>query len=181
MSRTTVHACALSIPIASEALSKHAVMYAPAGVTVLYAASEAVRVRGAQIPLFTWFTLKTSSEDEKAHFIVSPISLAAGVILSLALFPARIAYASIGVVAVGDPVASDVGERFGSVRVWQKTLAGSVAGFPAAFAVSPSWVDSTLSLVGSLRGMLLELLFRFDDNLIMPIGAGSTIFVASVL
>jgi len=132
------------------------------------------------MPLLTWFTLKMSGEDEKTHFVISPISLAAGVILSLALFPTRIAYASIGVVAVGDPVASYVGERFNSVRVGQKTLA-SAAGFLAAFAVSSISEDPTLSLLGSLTGMSLELSARFHDNLIIPIGAGSAISAASIL
>jgi len=181
MWRTAVHASALLVPVASEITSKSVVTVALTAVTVLYVLSEAVRLRGGQVPLMTWFTMRMRNDSEGARFIVSPLCLAVGIILSLALFPADIAYASISVVAVGDPAAYYAGERFGRVTVRGKTLEGFAAGLVASFLIASLWVSPSLSLVGSLSGMLLELAGILNDNLTVPIGAGSMMLLVSII
>jgi dolichol kinase len=50
-----------------------------------------------------------------------------------------------------------------------------------SFAAALLWVPPYLALTGSLAGMLLELLGIFDDNLAIPIGAGSAMLIASIM
>jgi len=176
-----VHVSALLIPYLTEATSKSIVVTALITVTALYLVSEALRVKGERLPLITEFTLRMSREDERTHFIAVPVYLAAGVILSLLLFPKSIAYASITIVAAGDPVASYFGQRFGRTRIGRKTLEGFAAGLIVSFAGALLWVYPNLALVGSAAGMLLELLGISDDNLSMPIGAGLAMVIASFL
>jgi len=180
-SRMTVHACALLVPLLVESTSKSLVLIALVAATLLYVLSEILRLKGKELPLITRFTLRLSRDDERTHFVVAPVSLSAGVILSLLLFPENIAYASIATAAVGDLVAAYVGQRFGRTRVGRRTLEGFAAGLVASFLVASLWVSPSLAIVGSATGMLFELAGILDDNLTIPIGAGSAMFIASTL
>ena len=179
--RMAVHACTLLIPFLVVSTSKSVVLAALSAVTLLYVLSEVLRLRRRELPLITWFTLTMSSDAEREHFISAPASLSIGVILSLLLFPENIAYASIATAAVGDLVAAYVGERYGRTHIGRRTLEGSAAGFAASFLVASLWVSPSLAIVGSAAGMLFELLGILDDNLAIPIGAGSAMFIASIL
>lgn len=179
--RTAVHVSALLIPFLAEATTKSAVIVALIATTVVYTVSEALRLRGMRLPLITRFTLAMSREDESPRFVTAPIYLAAGVVLSLLAFPKSIAYASITIVAVGDPVASYFGRKLGRIRVKEKTLEGFAAGLVVSFAAALLWVPLHLALIGSVAGMLLELLRIPDDNLTVPIGAGLAMLIRSIL
>lgn len=179
--RTVVHVSALLIPLFAEASSKTIVLASLIAITACYILSESLRLMGKQLPVITGFTLKMSRVGESEHFIAQPVFLAVGTILSLILFPKNIAYASIAIVAVGDPVATHVGGKFGQRCIGRKTLEGFAAGLVASFAAASVWVSLDLAVVGSVTGMLLELLGTLEDNLTMPLGAGSTIVIARVL
>jgi dolichol kinase len=179
--RTAVHASALLVPFIVEATSKPIVVAALVATTVAYILSEALRLRAKSVPLITRFTLAMSREDESPRLVVAPIYLALGIVLSLLAFPKNIAYASITIVAVGDPLASYVGRKLGRIHVRQKTLEGFTAGLIVSFAAALFWVPPHLALAGSATGMLLELLGVLDDNLAIPIGAGSAMLVTTML
>ncbi len=179
--RTAVHTSALLIPFIAEVTSKWTVVMALVATTVVYILSEALRLRAKNVPLITRFTLIMSREDETPHLVVAPIYLAVGVVLSLLAFPKNIAYASITIVAVGDPVASYVGRKLGRIHVRQKTLEGFAGGLIVSFAAALLWAPPHIALAGSAAGMLLELLGLLDDNLTIPIGAGSAMLITSIL
>ena len=170
--RTAVHVSALLIPFMVEATSKSTIVAALIATTFAYTISEALRLRGRNLPLITRFTLAMSRQDERPRLVTAPIYLAVGVVFSLLAFPKSIAYASITMVAVGDPVASYVGRRFGRILVKQKMLEGFAAGLIVSFAVALFWVPPYFALAGSLVGMLLEVLGILDDNMTIQIGAG---------
>jgi dolichol kinase len=176
-----VHAAVLVIPFLVEATSKSTVLVALVATSVVYVLSETLRLKGKRVPLITRFTLAMSRENESLHFVAAPVYLALGTSLSLLAFPRNIAYASITMVAVGDPVASYVGRRFSRIHVRQKTLEGFTAGLIISFAAALLWVPPYLALAGSVVGMLLEFLRIPDDNLTIPIGAGSAMLIASIL
>ncbi len=179
--RAVVHASPLLIPLLVVATSGSAVTLALVATTVVYVLSEVLRLNGKRVPLITRFTLAMSRENESLHFVAAPVYLALGIVLSLLVFPKNIAYASITIAAVGDPIASLIGERYGQMHVGRKTLEGSAAGLLVSFAAALLWVPPHLALIGSLAGMVLELLGVLDDNLTTPIGAGTAMFIASIL
>jgi dolichol kinase len=122
-----------------------------------------------------------SRPQEGAQVIVRPIYFAVGIIVALLLFPPAIAYASIIILAVGDPVAAFVGERVGRVQVRRKTLEGSAAGLTASFLLASIIVSPLTALIGSAGGMLMEFLDEPDDNLTMPIVAGALMMLVRVV
>lgn len=179
--RSIVHASAIIVPIFAEATSKTIAVTALLGVTGFYALSELLRLRGRRLPLVTAFTLGMSRTQESAHFISEPVYLAIGVILALMLFPKNIAYASIAIVAVGDPVAGYVGEKFGRTRVGQKSLEGFIMGLIAASFAASFFISPIVGLAGSTIAMLVELLGILNDNLTMPLCAGASMMLVALL
>ena len=179
--RSAVHASALLIPFVVEVTSKSTVVIVLVATTAAYILSEALRLRAKSVPLITRFTLVMSREDESPGLVAAPIYLAVGVVLSLLAFPKNIAYASVTIAAVGDPVASYFGRRLGRIHLREKTLEGFAAGLIVSFAAALLWVPPHLALLGSAAGMLLELLGLLDDNLTIPIGAGSAMLITSIL
>lgn len=181
-SRKLIHLSAVLVPILSELTSKAMVLTAVCIITIVYSLEEILRLKGRGLPVITSFTLRMSCPEETAHFIVRPIYLAVGVILALVLFPTRIAYASIGIVAVGDPVAAYVGGRIGRRHVRRrKTLEGLMAGFIASFLAASLIVYPAAAFVGSAGAMVMELLDIPDDNLTMPIAAGALMVLLTVV
>jgi len=179
--RQLVHLSSILVPVLVEVTSKPFVVAALCTVTLGYAAVELLRTRGRLLPLISGFTLKMSREDERSHFIGAPIFLAVGVILVLLLFPRNIAYASIVIVAIGDPVAAYVGGEHGRRRVGSKTLEGFAAGALVAFLPTLILVPPIVGAIGSITGLLLELIGGVEDNLTIPVGSGVAMFLASVL
>jgi dolichol kinase len=141
---------------------------------IAYALEEICRLKGRRVPVITQFTLQMSRPEERDRFIVRPLYLAVGVILALALFPTNIAYASIAIVAVGDPIAAYVGGKIGRNHLRRKkTLEGLIAGLIASFLLASLIVSPVAALVGSIAAMTMELIDIPDDNLTMPIAAGA--------
>ncbi len=164
----------------TELTSKTVVLAALGSVTGVYILEELLRLRGKSVPLITAFTLKMCHPDETTHFISRPVYLAVGVILALLIFPENVAYASITILAVGDPVAGYVGEKFGRRHIRQKSLEGFAAGLTAAFFATLLLVPPFLGFVGSTAGLLIELLGGLDDNLTMPLIAGAAMILTSL-
>ena len=179
--RKLVHALALLVPVLVEATSKILIMAALSILTALYVLEEFLRLRGRNLPLITQFTLKMSRPNEKAHFITRPLYLAAGVILALLLFPKSIAFASIVIVGIGDPVAGYVGGKLGRRRLGRKSLEGFMAGSVAAFIATLIVVVPIIGAIGSIAGMLIELTGIPDDNLTIPLASGTAMIAAASL
>jgi dolichol kinase len=150
-------------------------------VVAVYVAEELLRLRGKHLPFFSTFTMKMSRSNEKNHFITPPVFLAIGIIFVLILFPRNIAYASIAIVAVGDPIAAYVGGRFGRRHVGGKSLEGFTLGTFAAFAATLFLVPPSVGVIGSTVGMVLELAGVLDDNLTIPICSGAAMYFATAL
>jgi dolichol kinase len=180
--RKTVHLSALLVPALSEITSKSVVLITLSILMLVYMLEEVLRLRGVSLPFMTPFTLRMSRPEERASFIVRPIYLALGIILTLIVYPSVIAYASICIGAIGDPVAAIVGSTYGSRRIIRrKTIEGFLAGLGASFLAASLLVSPFLALIGAIGGMLMELLDVPDDNLTMPIVAGALMILLTLV
>jgi len=176
-----VHTSAVLVPVLAEATTRTLALILLTLVTVGYTISELLRLRGVRLPLITAFTLKMCRGDESAGFVSRPIYLALGVILALLFFPKSIAYASIAIVGIGDPVAAYVGGKLGQRRIGDKSLEGFTAGAIAAFLATLLVVAPIIGAVGSIAGMVIELAGILDDNFTMPVGAGIAMIAVNSL
>ena len=146
-------------------------------VTIVYVASEIARIKGTNFPLFSIVTRKAAASGlEINHFVTAPISFATGILLTLLIFPADIAYASIAVLTLGDGFACFCGKMFGKTPLFfnrKKSLEGTICGFASAFLGATLFVSPLKALVADVAGMLAECLpSPIDDNMIIPLFAG---------
>ena len=179
--RALIHASSLLVLVLAEATSTRLAVVALCLVVVVYVAEELLRLGGRRLPLFYELTMKMSRSNERNHFITPPVFLAVGIILVLLIFPRNIAYASITIVAVGDPIAAYVGGRLGRRHVGRKSLEGFAIGTFAAFALTLFLIPPSIGAIGSIAGMILELVGVLDDNLTIPLASGTAMYLATAL
>jgi dolichol kinase/phosphoserine phosphatase len=150
-------------------------------VLVLYCGSEAARVKGKNIPIFSTITRLAASQSELCEFTFSPVFFAVGILLTLLLFPAPASYAAIAIFALGDSTASIVGGALAGRPLpfnRAKTVAGSFAGFFFAFLAGCVFISPLLALVGAAVGMVVEYLpWPINDNLLIPVLTGLAVTV----
>lgn len=112
-------------------------------------------------------------EYEKKQFNASTYFLISSFVAIL-VFPENIAVIALCFLAFGDTMAAFVGTAAGRVRVFEKTLEGSVACFLTCFLLALLLFDIRISCIGALAATLVELLpFKIDDNLLIPIISGA--------
>jgi len=152
-------------------------------VTVLYTLSEAARIRGINIPIFSSITWKAANKPELYEFATSPIHFALGIAISLLIFPAPIRYVAITILTLGDGFAHIFGMKFGNIRLpfnKGKNLEGSIFGFLFAFLAALIFVDPARALIGAAVGMIVEgLSLPVNDNLTMPFASGLILVLIS--
>jgi dolichol kinase len=104
----------------------------------------------------------------------------------LLLYPKDIALASIMVLAFGDSVSHVFGIHFGKTKTIlseTKLLEGTVAGFIAGFIGAWVFVSPFEAFFASLAAMIAEAVEiklgteEVDDNIIIPLVAGSVIWL----
>jgi len=151
--------------------------------TLFYVLAERLRLQGHPVYIVSDLTVFASRERDHGRFVLGPVTLGVGAMLSLLLYPSAAASIAIYALAFGDGLASLAGKAIRSPAIpltRNKSLAGSLACFAAV-------LFSTWTLTGRLADALLiataatalELLpIRDFDNLILPVGTG---FVAARL
>lgn len=96
-------------------------------------------------------------------------------LLSIHLFAKPVAVLALSFLILGDTMAAIVGKSFGRVRLFGKTLEGSLACLVVCFALTrllPE-VPFHVAIVGALVATVFELLpIPLDDNFRIPLSAG---------
>lgn len=94
-------------------------------------------------------------------------------LISLILFPVRIAFLSILTLALIDGVAAIAGRTWGRTRILHgKTLEGSLIGAFIAFMVFILFIPPIHAALLAIFAAVIELLSPVDDNLVIPITVG---------
>lgn len=171
--RKSIHICTALVPF----LLSYA--YVPvictlSAVLVLYIAAESFRHSGKNIPIISAITAAAARKRDENKFVLGPVTLASGVIITALIFNPKCASLGIYALAFGDGLASLTGKMFGHISIpltKGKTVAGSLACFIAIFLSSFTVTGVTsYSLILALVGMILEMLPLKDfDNLIIPL------------
>ncbi|MEE9572874.1 MAG: diacylglycerol/polyprenol kinase family protein [Candidatus Neomarinimicrobiota bacterium] len=105
-----------------------------------------------------------------------------GSFLSVAIFPKEIAVLALLFTAVGDTAAALYGKKFGKLRLWNKTLEGSIAGLIACLIIILFFpqIPNIIKFSGAFAAMFIELLpIKIDDNLRIPLFSGFIMYILS--
>ena len=107
-----------------------------------------------------------------------------GSFISIAIFPKEIAVLALLFTAIGDSAAALYGRKFGKLRIWNKTLEGSIAGLIACLIITLFFpqIPNIIKFSGAFAAMFIELLpIKIDDNLRIPLFAGFVMYSLSNL
>jgi len=125
-----------------------------------------------------YFFGRVLREEEKRNLMGSTYFLFSS-LLTILLFPKSIAIASLLILTLSDTAGALVGKWIGKVRIFRKTLEGSMAFFLSSLVIVWSYPQLN-HLTGSLAALgatLIEVLpIPVDDNLTIPIVAGTIMF-----
>lgn len=179
--RKTIHMGTALVPLVLY-YSKTLIVSLLIAAIVLYSITEILRLSGKSVPVVSKITEAASRKRDDNRFVLGPITLCAGVLLTVLFFDFKTATAGIFALAFGDGLASLGGKLIGQCVIpftQGKTAAGSLTCFIAIFLSSFAVFGSvTLSISVAALGMFIELLPLKDfDNLIIPVAVSSLIYL----
>ena len=179
--RKTIHMGTALVPLVLY-YSKTLIVSLLIAAIVLYSITEILRLSGKSVPVVSKITEAASRKRDDNRFVLGPITLCAGVLLTVLFFDFKTAMAGIFALAFCDGLASLGGKLIGQCVIpftQGKTAAGSLTCFIAIFLSSFAVFGSvTLSISVAALGMFIELLPLKDfDNLIIPVAVSSLIYL----
>ncbi|HSV94234.1 MAG TPA: SEC59/DGK1/VTE5 family protein [Desulfobacterales bacterium] len=145
--------------------------------TLFYALAETSRRHGHPVLVVSRLTQIASRAADRDRFVLGPITLGLGAMVSLMLYPEPAASLAIYALAFGDGFASLVGRLVPGPRIpfaRGKSLMGSLACFTAVAVASLPLVRTPSQAVAvALTATVLEAFPSGDfDNLLVPVGTG---------
>jgi dolichol kinase len=150
-----------------------------AGILV-YVCFETLRHNGIKIPIVSFLTDFASRRRDRGRFVLGPVTLGAGALLCLLVFPPTAAAIAVYTLAAGDGVSSLAGKFFGRLRpafLGGKSVEGSLACFIAVFLCSwPASGSLSTALAAAAAATVVEALPLKDwDNILIPLAAGAAV------
>ena len=137
--------------------------------------------------MISFFLDNFETDRDKAQFPGRGFILAiVGSLLALQLFERNIALASITILTFADPISHLVGSIFGKTKSFfdkRKNIEGHIAGALISSLIAMFFVSPALAIAGSLAAMTFESIIieiqkiELDDNLLIPLVAGTTMFL----
>ena len=176
--RKSIHLCSAFVPCFLWIAYKPTIACLFA-LVVFYSAAEILRLNGKEVFLISAVTEAAARKRDENKFVLGPVTLVLGIILSAILWEKLPAAIGIYALAFGDGLASLVGKLIGKVTIpgaHGKTVAGSLACFTAVFiATFCCSCNCLVSLIIGLCAMMIEVLPLADfDNILIPICIGWT-------
>ncbi|MDR0409584.1 MAG: phosphatidate cytidylyltransferase [Spirochaetaceae bacterium] len=174
--RKSIHFLIAFTPLLAVAGRGFAILSLTFGL-ILYIYLESLRLAGVEVPFFSSIIRKASRPRDNNRFVLGPVTLGLGALLSLLFLPETAANIAIYALAFGDGFASLIGRVFGRMRpafLLGKSLEGSVACFFSVFIAS--WYvcgNVAVSFASASAATVCEALPLEDyDNIVIPLAAG---------
>ncbi len=176
LTRKLIHMLIALTPFAASIDFSATIALLGAGI-IVYSFAETLRYTGQSIGIISQITSFAARDRDQGKFVLGPITLAAGAMISLLLFTPEIATIAIFALAFGDGLSSLAGKAFGRIKIpftGGKTITGSLVCFLAIYISSFQILRNPLhSLILAISGALIELLPSKDlDNILLPCASG---------
>jgi dolichol kinase len=152
------------------------------GILAILVVADVVRLRSlaANRLFFRAFALLASPRE--ARGIASSTWYTLGIFLAVALFPLQYAVSGILVLALGDPAASYIGQRWGERPFMGGTLIGTAAFFGVACTVLGLRHTLPGALVAAAVATIAERRsWPLDDNLMIPLACAGVLAAAGLV
>ena len=129
------------------------------------------------------FNFMLRSHELKGRF-TGATWVVTGALVTVAIFPKEIAILALLFMGLGDTVAGLIGSHFGRIKIWNKTLEGTLAGLAICFLNTGLFpgISIWIRISGAVSAMLAELCpIPLDDNIMIPLVSGTIMVVISTL
>lgn len=145
--------------------------------TLAYAVCESLRMGGRRVPLISTITEKAARIRDSGKFVMGPVTLGIGGLLSVLLFDRTCASMAVCALAFGDGLSSLAGKTLGRIRLpftRGKSLEGSLTCLTAVFLSSWAFSGNPFaSVIVALATTIVEAMPLKDwDNIVVPLAAG---------
>jgi len=173
----------LSLAIAGLLVPESIFLPALISATVAFLILELSRPKFPQLNrrFLTWF--HPLLREKEASTLTGTAYLLVGAVLVFVLYEQSIAVMAMTFVAVGDPIAGMIGERWGEPKTRGKSLMGSGACFLSCLVAGGilstiSHVAISLVVIGGLCATVIEFLsLQINDNLTIPLVSGGAMML----
>jgi len=177
MGRKAVHLCAIAIPIGLYILPLSEGRLILLVLTVVTFIVDLFRLNQPRVRTFFYIFFGRLVRDHERFNLLGSTYLLLSSLICVYAFPKPVAVAALTFLIAGDTSAALIGKWIGRIRIFDKTLEGSLACF--AVCLAAGWLIPELTLVQTLAGAamatIVELLpVPLDDNLRIPVAAGFT-------
>ncbi len=174
--RKSIHLCSALVPFFLQRFYVVTLILL-ISILFIYIFSELGRIHGKKIFIISIVTIAASRDRDANKFVLGPVTLVFGVLLTALLWDNKAAAVGIYCLAFGDGLASLIGKMLGTISVpftEGKTVAGSLACFAASLCVICLYSGNTaFALCIAYAAMFIELLPLKDlDNLFIPVCIG---------
>ncbi len=177
----------LSVAVLAFVLSRGVVLVLMGSATFVFLLIDLLRLR---LPwMSSWFQalFQPFLRDYEASRLTGASFLLVACLVSLTAFNREVAVLAISFLAVGDPIAGMVSERFGKTRLFRKTLEGALACLAACLATGLVWyyvglnVPLMIVIVGAVCAAIAESLpLPVDDNITIPLFSGLMMWLMQI-
>ena len=183
LNRKLVHLASLSIPIGIQVIGKDICLKILFFLTVLFLSIEILRmVHRPTSKIF--YTLFGPILRRKERFtLTGSTTLLMSSLVCVFIFDEHIAIAALCFLIVGDTMAALVGKTYGRIKVFRKTIEGSLACLATCVIVVFVVPDlkTAAGLIGAMVATVVELLpIPLDDNFLIPILSGAAMLYATI-
>ncbi len=189
LERRLFHLCAASVlPALLFLFPRLPVLFLSLGITAIALATEALRFRLPNFNAWLLGIIKPLVKQKEHGEVFASTYLLIAASFVILLFPKPIAVLALFFLAIGDPMAALVGQRWGRHQIGSRTLEGSAAFALGALAIGTVLLTAGLALtwpvlvVGLAAATLAELApLPSDDNLKVPILSATAMLAATHL
>lgn len=137
-----------------------------------------------KIPVISWFLKNFEKKEYQKKFPGKGVLfLIAGCLLVLKLFSNEIAFASIAILAIGDPASHLVAGSFKGKIFKKKSLSGLLLSIILSSTIAALFVPFGYAFIAAVCALAAEVLIiklgedPVDDNILIPLVAGTILYL----
>ena len=168
MLRKLFHFSGIIIPVIYLLTEKQTALIVTSAIFVVDIVLETLRIKGFMNVAFIEENMKKEESNRPSGSFFYVLSG----LITIIFFKKNIAISSLFILSIADPLSSLLGSRFGRVRLFGKSLEGSIIFFATSFLILRIFSFSIpIAVAGAIIASLTELFSSrpIDDNLSIPL------------
>ncbi len=184
--RVLMRPAAIIFPILYTFISKYSILILIGSVTLFFLFVDLSRILSKRINFFVFERLSFFFREKEKHTFSTATQFLVAIFLTILLFERSIASMAIIFVTFGDIFAKFTGFQFGKIKMFGKSLEGTLAYFASSLLLGLLWTNimplpANLIVLGALAASLTELVpLGVSDNFSIPLISASVMRIAQI-